>query len=33
MTYIHEIIKSEKKNKFPAPGSYNVIKTLKQLEK
>ncbi len=31
MTYIDEIIKHEKKNKNPAPGSYNVIKTMKQL--
>ena len=33
MTYIDEIIKSQKRNKVPAPGTYNIIKTLKQLEK
>ncbi len=31
MTYIDEIIKQQKRNKIPAPGSYNVVKTLKQL--
>lgn len=29
MTYIDEIIKNNKRNKLPAPGAYNVIKTLK----
>lgn len=33
MTYIDEIIKHNKRNKIPAPGSYNVVKTLKQLDK
>lgn len=33
MTYIDEIIKGQKKNKVPAPGTYNIEKTLKQLEK
>lgn len=32
MTYVDEIIKKEKKEKRPAPGSYNVIKTLKEEE-
>lgn len=32
MTYVDEIIKKEKKEKKPAPGSYNVIKTLKEEE-
>jgi hypothetical protein len=29
MTYIDEIIKYQKRNKVPAPGSYNVVKTMK----
>lgn len=33
MTYIDEIIKHNKRNKIPAPGNYNVVKTLKQLDK
>lgn len=31
-TYVDEIMKSEKKDKRPAPGQYNVVKTLKELE-
>lgn len=33
MSYIDEIIKHNKRNKIPAPGAYNVVKTLKQLDK
>ena len=29
LTYVDEIMKSEKKEKKPAPGQYNVEKTLK----
>lgn len=29
-TYVDDIIKREKKEGKPAPGQYNVVKTLKQ---
>ena len=32
LTYIDEIMKSEKKQKKPAPGQYNVMKTQKEIE-
>jgi hypothetical protein len=32
MTYLDEIIKQQKKEKLPAPGHYNVAKTLKEQE-
>jgi hypothetical protein len=31
-TYIDEIMQSEKKEKKPAPGEYNVTQTLKEAE-
>lgn len=31
-TYVDEIMKSEKKEKKPAPGQYNVTKTMKDME-
>lgn len=32
MTYVDEIIRQGKKEKKPAPGQYNVTKTLQELE-
>lgn len=32
MTYLDEIIKQNKREKTPAPGQYNVVKTLKEEE-
>jgi hypothetical protein len=31
-TYVDEIMKFEKKEKRPAPGSYNIAPTLKEQE-
>ena len=31
MTYVDEIMKHEKREKKPAPGQYNVVKTQKQI--
>jgi hypothetical protein len=31
-TYVDEIINKNKKEKGPAPGSYNVVKTMKEVE-
>lgn len=31
-TYVDEIMQSEKKEKKPAPGEYNVTQTLKDAE-
>jgi hypothetical protein len=32
MTYVDEIIKLNKREKSPAPGQYNIVKTLKEEE-
>ncbi len=31
-TYVDEIMRSEKKEKKPAPGQYNVMKSLKEMD-
>ena len=31
-TYFAEVMKEQKRNKKPAPGAYNVVKTLKEME-